>query len=153
MFLGYSLKRKALRCFYYRTKIIVECTNVRIDEKVGTKERIMECNSNEELETTNRRNELLHKANNDLQYNVQNKIMREEQRIVLEIRIEVVAPTPNKNLIRNHPANQIIGSKEKGVMKRSRINEELCLIYQVEPKSANETIKDDHWIKEMEEEL
>ena len=38
-------------------------------------------------------------------------------------------------------------------MTRSRINEELCLISQVEPRSTNEAIKDDHWIREMEEEL
>ena len=31
MLLGYSLKSKAYRCFNYRTKTIVECTNVRID--------------------------------------------------------------------------------------------------------------------------
>ena len=41
----YSLKSKAFRCFNYITKTIVECTNVRIDEKFGTKERIMEYNS------------------------------------------------------------------------------------------------------------
>ena len=41
--------------------------------------------------------------------------------------------------MRNHPANQIIGSKEKGVMTRSKINEELCLISQVKPKRANDS--------------
>ena len=77
--------------------------------------------------------------------------MREEHSIVLEIRIEVATPTPNKNLIRNNPAEQIIESKEKGVMTTSKINEELCLISHVEPKSVDEAIKDVHWIKEMEE--
>ena len=38
-------------------------------------------------------------------------------------------------------------------MERSRINEELCLIAKVEPKSTDEAIKDGHWIKAMEEEL
>ena len=56
-------------------------------------------------------------------------------------------------MIRNHPADQKIGSKERGVMTRSRINEALCLISQVEPKSVEEAIKDDQWIKAMEEEL
>ena len=57
MFLGYSLMSKAFRCFNYRTITIVECASVRIDEKFGTKERIMEYNSNEEPEITNRSNE------------------------------------------------------------------------------------------------
>ena len=38
-------------------------------------------------------------------------------------------------------------------MTRSKINEELCLISQVESKSVDEAIRDDHWIKVMEEEL
>lgn len=38
-------------------------------------------------------------------------------------------------------------------MKRNKINEELCLIPQVEPKSIDEACKDDHWIQPMKEEL
>ena len=55
--------------FNYRTKTIVECTNVRIDEKFGTKEKMMEYNSNEDndySEMTNRSNQLFLKTNNDL---------------------------------------------------------------------------------------
>ena len=33
MFLGYSLKRKAYRCYNQRTKSIIESANVRIDDK------------------------------------------------------------------------------------------------------------------------
>ena len=102
---------------------------------------------------TNRWNELFLKTNNDLKNNVQTKVAREERRTLPKIRVEATTPTPNRNLIRNHPADQIIGSREKGVKTRSIINEELCLISQVEPKSADEVIKDDHWIKAMEEEF
>ena len=38
-------------------------------------------------------------------------------------------------------------------MTRNKVNEELCLISQVEPKSADEACKDDHWIQAMKEEL
>ena len=48
MFLGYSLKIKAYRCFNYRTKTIVESTDIRIDEKFGTKENMVDYNSYEE---------------------------------------------------------------------------------------------------------
>ena len=47
-----------------------------IDEKFGTKERIMEYNSNEESEITN--NEIFQKTNNDLQNSVQSETTREE---------------------------------------------------------------------------
>ena len=39
MFIGYSLKSKAYRCFNYRTKTIVECTNVKIDENLASRKR------------------------------------------------------------------------------------------------------------------
>ena len=48
MFLGYPQKSKAYRCFNYRTKTIVECSNVRIDEKFGTKEKMVDYNLNED---------------------------------------------------------------------------------------------------------
>ena len=39
------------------------------------------------------------------------------------------------------------------MMTRSRINEELSLISQVEPKNADEACKDDYWKQAMKEEL
>ena len=47
-------------------------------------------------------------------------------------------------MINNHLFKQIIRRKDKGVMRRSRGNEELCLISQVEPKNAYEACKDDY---------
>ena len=73
MFLGYSLKSKAYRCFNYRTKTIVECTNVRIDEKFGTREKIIDYESNEEninFGMANRNTELFIETNRDMQNNV-----------------------------------------------------------------------------------
>ena len=69
MFLGYSLKSKAYRCFDYRTMTIVECTNLRIDEKFGTKEKMLECNFDEEEDNYRivRKNiEVFFETNNDL---------------------------------------------------------------------------------------
>ena len=62
-------------------------------------------------------------------------------------------PTPNRNLIKNHPPKQIIGSKDRGVMTKKRVNEEICLISQVEPKRIDEACKDDHQIQEIKKEL
>ena len=38
-------------------------------------------------------------------------------------------------------------------MTRKKVNEELCLISQVEPKSADEAFKDDQWVQVMKEEV
>ena len=56
-------------------------------------------------------------------------------------------------MIKNHPSKKIIRGTNKGVMTRSRVNEELCLISQVEPKNADEACKYDHCKQAMKEEL
>ena len=44
MFLGYSLKRKACRCYNQITKTIMESENVRTNEKFKIQERIVDYN-------------------------------------------------------------------------------------------------------------
>ena len=56
-------------------------------------------------------------------------------------------------MIKSDPSEKVIGSKEKGVMNRSRVNEELCLISQVEPKNVDEVCIDDYWKQVMKEEM
>ncbi len=73
MFLGYSLKRKAYMCFNNRTKTIVECTNVRIDENFRTKEKMIDYNLDEEEDNSRivRQNaEFIFETNNNLQSDV-----------------------------------------------------------------------------------
>ena len=65
--LGYSLKRKAYRCYNQRTKTIIESTNVRIDEKFRIQERIVDYNSNDDVITKTRNDEVFIETNNDLQ--------------------------------------------------------------------------------------
>ena len=158
MFLGYLMKSKAYSFFNCRTKTIVKCKNVRIDEKFGTKEKMIGYNSNEEESNprvVSQNAEVLFKTNNDLQNDVLTFKHRGEQSSEPreEIRVEMSTPTPNKNMTRNHPPEQIIGSKDKGIMTRNKINEEICLISQVEPKCIDEVVKDNHWIQAMKEEL
>ena len=61
----------------------------------------------------------------------------------VEPRVEITTPILGKNMIRNHPSEQIIRRKDKGVMARRRVNKELFLISQVEPKNVDEACKDD----------
>ena len=56
-------------------------------------------------------------------------------------------------MTKNHPLKQIIESRDKGVMTRIRVNQELCLISQIEPKNADEACKDDYWKQAMKKEL
>ena len=128
-----------------------------IGEKFGTKEKILDYNSDEEEDNYEifRQNVEVFEANNDLQNDVLTVEKRGEKRSEPrdEIRVEMSTPTPNSNLTKNHPLEQIIGSKDKGVMTRNRVNEKICLISQVEPKYEDEAIKHNYWIQAMKEEL
>ena len=66
--------------------------------------------------------EVIVETNNDLQNDVLTSEQRGEERSKTreEIRVEFSTPTPNNNLIRNHPPKKIIGSKDKGVRTRNR---------------------------------
>lgn len=66
---------------------------------------------------------VLFKTNNDLQNDVLNFEHRGEHSFEPreEIRVEMSTPTPNMNFTRNHPPEQIFGSKDKGTMTRKKI--------------------------------
>ena len=65
----------------------------------------------------------------------------------------VTTPAPNINLTKNHPVDQIIGSKDKGVIIRNKVHKEKFFISQVELKSEDGPCNGDHWIQAMKEEL
>lgn len=53
----------------------------------------------------------------------------------------------------NHSEEQIIGDKNAGVQTRRKLRENSCLISTIEPKTVKEALKDDDWVKAMNEEL
>lgn len=122
---------------------------LRVDEKFGIQERVLDYNSDEEAnsKTHHEVGEVFIETNDNLQNEIQIVERREEPRAEVEI------TTPKRNLTKNHPVEQIIGSKDKGVMPRNHVHEEVCLISQVEPNNAVEAYKDDHWIQAMKEQL
>ena len=61
--------------------------------------------------------------------------------------------TPNRNLIKNQPIDQITRNKDRVVMPINKVQERVCFISQVEPKSVDEASKYDFLIKDMKEEL
>ena len=93
MFLVYSLKCKAYRCYNQRTNTIVEYANVKVEKNIRVKERMLDYNSDEEEEYSKlvRENiKVFFETNNDLQNDVQiieqgkEKIFepKEEERLV-----------------------------------------------------------------------
>ena len=66
MFLGYSLKRKAYRCYNLRNKTIMESANVRVDEKFRIQERVVYYNLDDDVVTKPWNDKVLFETNNDL---------------------------------------------------------------------------------------
>ena len=131
---------------------IIESANVRIDEKFRIQERIVDYNSDDDVVTNPRNDEVFFETNNN--FHNEGKPRKEQSlKPSVEPRVNIETPTLGKNMIKNHPSEKIIRRRDKGVMTRSRVNEELCLISQVEPNNANETYKDDYWKQAMKDEL
>ena len=115
--------------------------------------RNLRYNSDDENVVTKPRNdEVFVETNNDLQ-NEGEKRNEQSSKPSIELRVEITTPTSGKSMTKNHPHEKIIRRRDKGVIGRSRINEELCLIFQVEPKNVDEACKDDYWKQDMREEL
>lgn len=95
----------------------------------------------------------------DVQKDVEQNSAVEESQLVEdeedEEHEEVIAPEQviPRYVRLNHPENQIIGDKNIGVQTRRKIRDRSCLISIVEPKTVREALKDDDWLKIMNEEL
>ena len=111
-----------------RTKTIVESINVRVDEKFRIHETVVDYNFDDENVVTKPKNdEVFFETNNDLQ-NEGEQRQEQSSKPSTKQRVEITTPTSGKNMTKNHPPEQIIDNTDKGVMTRSRVNEELCLI-------------------------
>ena len=152
MFLSYSFKRNAYINQNLRIKTIMESENVRVNDKFRIQERVVDYNSDDDVITKPRNDETFLETNNDVK-NEGEPSQGQNSKPSVETRVEIATPNLEKNMIKNHPSKQIIRSKNKDVMIRSRVNEELCLISQVEPKNVDEACKDDHWKQVIKEEL
>lgn len=151
-FLGYSTKSKAFKCFNKRTKKIVETVNVKVDEysyksddtnkySAVEKQRIVIIEPNIQIDAEQNKKE-------DIAQPVDEEDEDEEQE---ETSIEKSVIPRYVKL--NHLAYQIIGDKNIGVQTRRKIRESSCLIPTIESKTVRESLKDDDWIKAMNEEL
>ncbi|GLJ12937.1 hypothetical protein SUGI_0200990 [Cryptomeria japonica] len=155
IFLGYSTKSKAYKCFNNRTQKIVESANVHVDECPEVSKGTSSKKKDEDpciflLEPETVKSET-GKTNPDV-------LVQPEQINSEEEDNEEAEPEDNDHVIPryvrlNHSPEQIIGDKDADVLTRRRIRENSCMISTFEPRSAKEAFGDDHWVKAMEKEL
>jgi hypothetical protein len=69
--------------------------------------------------------------------------------------LQVPPKTPIIQVQKNHPSEQIVGNKDAGVEARIRIHspeqQHIALISTIESIGFEESNKDEHWIKSMDE--
>ena len=102
IFLGYSSRNKAYKCYNKRLRKIFECIDVVIDESLSAPKR--------EITTTN-------EDDDDVYFPVSNRNNIEgEPNEALEEDLSEKAPS--KFVQNNHPESQILGEKGSGVQTR-----------------------------------
>jgi hypothetical protein len=141
---GYSSTRKSYKCYNLRLNKVVESINVTIDETGRPKSKEEENKSMEQIFEEEAKDEVEEEDEENL-------IEKKEQ-------VQQVSPkTPRKRVQKNHPSDQIIGSKDAGVETRRKIHSpeqtHLSLLSTIEPNCFEEANKDEFWNKAMDEEL
>jgi len=131
IFIGYSSQSKAYRVFNKRTLVVEESIHAVFDNKP----RII--NNDDNLEDISNKmnqiqiNEEIDQSNNQNQENQKEVSFPRERNYVKE--------------------NEILGDPSKGVSTRFflRLNTNLVLSSQIEPKNVQKDLNDDEWVKAM----
>lgn len=132
IFLGYSTKSKAYKCFNQRLEKIVESIDVRIDENW----QVLKENFPSYEET-----------NEEVESKIEEESIDDSDKESVE---ESKDHEKFKSMKKDHPKIQIIGDPTIGVQTRKKT---FSLLSKIEPKNVIEASKDEHWVKAMEEEL
>jgi hypothetical protein len=156
---GYSCSRKAYKFYNFRLRKIVESIDVRFDESSFLKSKSKQ--KDQQIHEIYDK----HKMDEEVSETEETKAVDSEKLIPTLIKgtnpSKSMTPskTPSKRIQKNHPEEQILGDLNAGVGTRSRrkestsTHEQVSLLSLIEPKSIEESIKDEYWMKSMNEEL
>jgi hypothetical protein len=156
---GYSCSRKAYKCYNFRLRKIIESIDVRFDESSFLKSKYKQ--KDKQIHDIYEK----HKMDEEVSETEETKVADSEQLIptftqgTTPSKSMTPSKTPSKRIHKNHLEEQIIGDINAGVGTRSRrqestsTHEQVSLLSLIEPKNIEEAIKDEYWMKAMNEEL
>lgn len=155
IFVGYSCKIKAYKCYNLRQKQIVESINVTFD-----KESVL-TNNDEDLESLKLETEAEKGIEKILEQEatVNQEELNNNQQDIQEQQQEVPPKRTKEWIQKNHPSNQIIGDINEGIGTRkgrhlrSSQQAHITFITTFEPSSFEEAGENLHWVAAMNEEL
>lgn len=129
IFPGYSTKSKAYKCYNNQRQRIIESVDVQVDEYPEV----------------------------SVEISVEKK---DEGPCILFLELEPVkSETDKENVVVPVQLEQVDLEEDDdnedndGVLTRRRIRENSCMISTIKPRTAKKAFGDDHWVKDMEEEL
>jgi len=155
IFIGYSRKRKAYRCYNLRKKQIVESINVTFDEECALKDNNEIVSEGLEVESVKDEEEAPEQGQSNKETTVNQEEIRNDQHDVQENFPNILKEWCQKN----HPSNKIIGNINEGIRTRrirhihSSQHSHLSLLATFEPRNFEEDSQDEHWVAAMNEEL
>ncbi|KAL5578483.1 hypothetical protein UlMin_020182 [Ulmus minor] len=144
IFVGYSMNSKAYRVYNFRTKNVMESTNVVIDD-IGSQDIPKDSIENNILESEEELSENISKSICDHNIDVSSN------------NDSIDLSYDNSDLNKTNIIKEaILGDANKGVQTRRQLVSQLtytCYISKIEPKNIKEALTNDFWISAMQDEL
>ena len=140
IFLGYSTKSKGYKCFNKKLRKIVESTDVKVDEH-----GVYTFDDDSNIEDVEIDESQMQKQNDASLESI-------KQSSADDSSSETNIRQRNTVFHKNHPWDQIIEDPSAGVQPH-RLKSVYSLLSQIEPKNVAKAVKDESWVKAMNEEL
>jgi hypothetical protein len=128
---------------------MVDCIDVKVDEGILAREMYSNESSTEDIA----------KADDEQVQESENKDSEsdEDSYTQTDSNQQSTSNSSSRIIQKNHSASQIIGEKDKGVQTGRKLikntkQSHIAFIFKLEPKNFNESNKDDHWVKAMNDE-
>ncbi|KAG9444345.1 hypothetical protein H6P81_015685 [Aristolochia fimbriata] len=168
IFVGYSRNSHAYRVYFKQSNSVIKSINVRIDDQEGWLvndddvnldkiEPVPVGSSGSSSETVTQPGTVTPTVDVPLCDTVSVTTMIQTEKDTLhEVTIE---KTPSFRVHKNHPTELIIGNIHDGIKTRGKrphfaeMVQFVCYTSSLEPKKVEDALKDEYWIKAMQEEL
>ncbi|CAM8957434.1 unnamed protein product [Rhodiola kirilowii] len=159
-FLGYSSNSRAYRVFNKRTGSVMESINVRVKDEVFVQAVPDDAeDSTSTAPATQPSSQQTEHEPTEGSPDNSTEDHPSDEAVTANPRENVTTLQPSRQIARDHPISEVIGSPSDGVQTRRILSNsrELpacsCFLSSIEPKNIKEALLDEYWVLAMQEEL